>query len=57
MQIEKYSTVCEPVHNQKENFEKLGYNAQLLVSNPNTPDEVKDIALNGEVTKYAELKE
>ncbi len=56
LRIGNYSDSLKLVSNSKENFENLGYKAQLLVSNPNTLPEVKELALSGEVTKYAELK-
>ncbi len=56
LQIEKFSSNWELVPNIKEKYENLGYKAQLLVANPNTLPEVKEMALSGEVTKYVELK-
>ena len=53
LQIEKLAIDWDLSPNQKENFENLGYKAQLLVSNSNTLPKVQDMALSGEVTKFA----
>lgn len=56
LKIDTFANDSSLMNSQKENFEKLNYTAQLLVANPNTLPEVKEMALNGEVTKVADLK-
>ncbi len=53
LQIEKFYSYWELVPNKKENFESLSVRSQLLVSNSNTLPKVKELALSGEVTRFA----